>query len=184
MIFLLLATSLISCDGRNRAYKSNQDILRESNLLSAFSEQVKFVPEQHIEINTDTILNNGFEIKIKYNSTKNNIVLKTIKTKNDTIIKVYYKNFEANLQVFKNGNQINKSIIDKKVFKEFETPSFWANAIMQFIWIDHYASNENMLYLNTSFCLPNTDRCKDFTLEINKQGVIKITEKQLLANSI
>ena len=183
-VILLFIIALTSCDGRNRKYKTNAEVLKENKLLESFTEAIKFVPETYTEIKTDTILSNGFEVKIKYHSLESDFVLETRKSKHDSIIKIHHKNFEAELLVLKNKTIINKSLINKKFFYEFENATFWAHAIMQFIWIDYHASNENMLYLNTSFCIPNTDECKDFTLKINEQGVIQIEEITIFSNTI
>ena len=185
LFFILIsALALTSCDGRQRKYKTNAEVLKENKLLKSFTEKIKFVPETYTEIITDTILSNGFEVKITYHSLESDFVLETIKSKNDSRTRIHHKNFEAQLQVFKNNTIINKSLISKKLFYEFESAAFWANAIMQFLWIDYDASYKNMLYLNTSFCIPNTDECKDFTLKINEQGVIQIEEIIIFPNTI
>ncbi|SFZ91481.1 hypothetical protein SAMN05428642_10291 [Flaviramulus basaltis] len=184
LILVLLTIAFVSCDGRDRKYKSNVQVLQETNLLSSFKEKVEFIPKQHIQIVTDTILNNGFEIKIKYNSVENNSIVKTIKTKNDTVTQVHYKNFEAKLQVIRNGEIINESIIDKNLFNQFETNLFWENSIMQYVWIDYNASTESEIYLNTSFNIPETETYKDFIIKIDKYGSIQIKEKTISANII
>lgn len=181
---LILAMTLASCDGSHRKYKTNAEVLKENKLLESFTEEIKFVPEAYTEIKTDTILSSGFEVKITYHSLENDFVLETIKSKNDSITRMHHKNFEAQLLVLKNNTLINKSLISKKLFYEFESATFLANAIMQFLWIDYAASNENRIYLNTSFCIPNTDECKDFTLKINEQGIIQIEEINIFPNTI
>ncbi len=185
MIFILIfVITLASCDGRDRKYKTNVEVLKENKLLETFSQEITFVPNTYTEIKTDTILSNGFEVKLNYHSLENNFVVETLKSKRDSITRVHHKNFEAQLLVLKNNAVINKSLISKKLFYKFENTAFWAKAIMQFIWIDHAASNEKMIYLNTSFCIPNTDTCKDFTLKINDQGIIQIEEINIFSNTI
>ncbi|MDD7885676.1 DUF4738 domain-containing protein [Flavivirga sp. 57AJ16] len=183
-ILLIFTLTLASCDGRNRKYKTNAEVLKENNLLESFNQEIKFVPETYTEIKTDTILSSGFEVKINYRSLENDFVLETRKSKGDSVTKIHYKNFEAQLLVLKNNTIINRSLINKKCFYKFEGASFWTNAIMQFIWVDHEASNKDILRLNTSFCIPNTNECKDFTLKINKQGVIQIEEINIFSNTI
>ncbi|ULC58116.1 DUF4738 domain-containing protein [Flaviramulus sp. BrNp1-15] len=177
IVLFLLAIAFISCDGRNRIHKTNAEVLNENNLLDSFSEKLVFIPEQPVQIITDTILSNGFQVKLNYSSLENDIILKTIKKENDTITKIHYKNFKAKLEVFKNGKAINKSTIDKNLFQEFENNDFWNKAIMQFIWIDYNTSTKNTLYLNTSFNIPDTDIYRDFILKIDNLGNIYIEEK-------
>ena len=184
ILFFILITTLASCDGRNRKYKTNAEVLKENKLLESFTQEIKFVPEAYTEIKTDTILSSGFEVKINYHSLERDFVLETSKLKNDSTTRIHYKNFEAQLLVLKNNTIINRSLINKKFFYEFESAAFWANAIMQFIWIDYEASNKNTLQLNTSFCASNTGECKDFTLKINEQGDIQIEEINISSNTI
>ena len=39
-IVFLISFAVISCDGRNKIYKSNQEILKEHGLYEAFSERI------------------------------------------------------------------------------------------------------------------------------------------------
>jgi len=183
-IFIIVIITHLSCDGRDRIYKTNAQVLSENNLLETFSEQIKFVPETKVEIVTDTILSNGFQIKIHYNSIEHRSVLKTEKTKNISTTKTHYKNFEAKLHILKNGLTINQTVINKSLFNAFKNSSFWETAIMQYVWIDFEASTKNELYLNTAFNIPNTETYKDFVLKIDEHGTILIKEKNRIANII
>jgi hypothetical protein len=180
-VLFLLSIAIISCDGRDRRHKSNAEVLHENKLLNSFSEKVEFVPKEHVQIITDTILSNGFQVKLNYNSIDYNAI---IKAKKNTKSKTHYKNFQASIQVLKNGKLINEGLINKQLFQEFGTLSFWDDAIMQFIWIDYDASTENELCLNTSFNIPDTETYKDFILKIDKNGVIQIKEKTYASNLI
>jgi len=183
-LIVIVIITLMSCDGRYRACKSNLEVLRDSKLDKTFSNQTTFVPNETVEIHTDTILTNGFQIELKYGALENSYVSKTKKSVNDSIIQTNYKNFKAECLVTKNHNIITETTIDKTLFSEFETPSFWENAIMQFVWIDYKTSTENYISLNTSFCIPETNICKDFTISINAYGIINIKETNLIANTI
>jgi hypothetical protein len=177
VIIFISIISLISCDGRERRYKTNAEVLQENDLLSKFSKQVKFVPNTPVAINTDTILNNGFNVKINYYSIENNAFYEVSKKEKDSIIKMNYKNFEADIEVFKNDTQIKHTTISKLLFTEFEDTTFWNRAIMQYVWVDHNKSNDDILYLNTSFNIPETETYKDFIVAIDKSGAIRIEQK-------
>lgn len=184
-LITLAIVILTSCDGRYRAHKSNEDVLRDSKLLNAFSKQIRFVPNTPIEISTDTILTNGFHIKLRYSSLENSYASKTEKTINNSVINTNYKNFKAVCKITKDNKVITQRIIDKSLFYNLGTTSFWEHAVMQFVWVDYNTiSTDNYIRLNTSFCIPETDTCKDFTLFINEYGDIKIEEINLIANTI
>lgn len=175
-VLIIFVISFISCDGRHRVHMSNEAILREANLLESFSEQLKFIPEQRTEIVTDTLLSNGFNIKINYYSIENSLILKTKKNKNGTVTKTYHKNFEAKLQVHKNNVAILDRVVNKALFRENIHNPFWQDAIMQYVWVDYSSMTEHSIKLHTSFNIPDTNNFKDFTLIIFDDGDIKIKE--------
>lgn len=176
--FLIL---FFNCDGRDRVYKVNVEILRDSNLLESFSKQTKNIPNEPVEIFTDTILNNGFQVKIKYLSIENDLVYKKTQPKNDSLININYKNFEAKFQVLKDGDIIAVQTLNKALFSKFNNSPFWDDAIMQFIWLDYSNSMKDYIKLSTSFCIPDTESCKDFTIKINSYGSIDIKEINLVS---
>ncbi|WP_341215124.1 hypothetical protein [uncultured Wocania sp.] len=176
-IFVVIIT-LISCDGRDRKYKTNTEVLKENKLFDSFSEEIKYIPEQRTEVLTDTFLSTGFQIKIQYYA----LDTKTVKFSNDKNKTLHFKNFEAQLQILKNNKLVVQNIINKRSFIEFESPTFWEQAIMQFIWIDYEKSTENIITLNTSFNIPETEIYKDFSIIIDAFGNIKIREISLVEN--
>ncbi|WP_100615716.1 DUF4738 domain-containing protein [Confluentibacter citreus] len=183
-VLIILVISLIGCDGKYRSHRSNEDVLREANLLESFSEQLKYIPEQPTEIVTDTILSNGFNIKINYYSNENSHVPKTKKSKNGTVTKTYHKNFEAQFQVQKNNRLILDGIVNKELFHENTDNTFWQNAIMQYVWVDYSAMTEHSIQLHTSFNIPDTQIYKDFTLTIFDDGNIEIKEISLTNSKV
>jgi len=86
-ILLLILISLINCDGRDRAYKTNQEVLTENNLLESFSENVKYFPESYSEIETDSILNNDSRVVIKLFTDMNSSVVKNDYKRHNSIKK-------------------------------------------------------------------------------------------------
>lgn len=184
ILLFFLCIALINCDGRNRKHKTNAEVLKEAKLLKSFSEQVNFTPNTPVLIHTDTILNNGFRVKLKYNSIENNYISKKSISKNNSAITNNYKNFEAKFQISKNNKIISEQLINKSFFNEYRPSTFWDNAIMQFIWIDYTTSSSKTIDLKTSFCIPETETCKDFVISINEFGDIKIKETNLIPNSI
>lgn len=180
VLIIALIISFFSCDGRDRKHKTNTQVLTENDLLDSFEEQIKFIPNKPVVIRTDTILSNGFNVKIDYRSIEKNQFYEVSKKENDSIIKMNYKNFEANIIVYKDDIQISETTISKMLFREFENSSFWNSAIMLYVWVDVNASTNNMLHLNTSFNIPNTDSYKDFVVVIDEKGTIRIKEKELI----
>ena len=181
ILIIILVIGFVSCDGRHRAYKTNKEVLMEANLLESFTEALKFIPEQPTQIVTDTVLSNGFEVKINYQSKEDDFIIKTIKSKNDTITKWHYKNFEAAFLVSKNNRELSQGIINKDLFKTFENSTFWNEAIMQYVWVDYEASTDKSVHIKTSFHIPNSKTYKDFLILVFDDG--KIVTKQINTHS-
>lgn len=183
-ILVIILISFISCDGKYRTHMSNKAVLQKTNLLESFSEELKYIPERPIEIVTDTLLNNGFNIKIAYHSVENSYVFTTKKGKNGIVTKTYHKNFEAQFQVNKNNVSIQNGMINKEFFMESKIKHnpFWNDAIMQYVWVDYGAISEHSIQLNTSFYIPDTKIYKDFTLTIFDTGEIEIKELSSINN--
>ena len=184
VILILLSIAFSSCDGRHRAYRSNEEVLKEANLFRSFSEVIKFIPQRNTKIITDTLLNNGFKVKLNYHSIESDFVIMTSKKGNDSIIKKHFKNFEAQFSTSFNNTIIANGIINKELFYNYTNRSFLDHAIMQYVWIDYLASTQSSIQLNTSFKIPETDKFKDFTLTIFNDGNIKIKEVKTKFNTI
>ena len=137
-------------------------------MYESFSKKLEFFPEGPVEIKTDTILSNGFELHLKYTTLDEEyqkMILKSKPTK-----ELLFKDFGSDVICKKSGKVIFERRIEKSLFYEFESPEFWDKAIMQFVWIDHEASLKENVYLNTSFYLPESNSYKDFTIEIHADG--------------
>ncbi|MGB5419544.1 hypothetical protein [Algibacter sp.] len=174
-----IAMLFYNCDGQDRKHKNNAEVLQENNQLNAYNEQVEFIPNKPVVIYTDTILSNGFTVKINYHSIEKKPFYGVVENENDTTNIKNYKNFEAKISVFKDDLPIAETTITKMTFLEFEDASFWKSAIMQYVWVDPNASNENMLCLNTSFKIADTENFKDFVVMIDKHGVIQIKQRKM-----
>ncbi|WP_242205835.1 DUF4738 domain-containing protein [Aestuariivivens insulae] len=178
IILFFTITTLMNCDGRDRAYKSNAEILKQHNLLKDFSRKIEYTPNSYTEIYTDTILNNKFRIKLKYYSLAQDSVIKNT-LKNGIDITHHYNNFEAKLNISNEGTTILNTTINKSFFKNFVHDAFWKEAIMQSLWIDYESEAKNSININVSFCIPESFICKDYALVIDNFGTIEIQEINL-----
>ncbi len=184
-LFVLVAGLLLaSCDGKHRKYKSNTDVLTEHQLLDAFSEQIGFIPEGPTQITTDTILNTGFRIKIQYRALEDNFISKTETAPNKTNKTLFYKNFEAHVNISKHNKALLNQVINKAHFTNPIEADFWKVAIMQFIWVDYEATTKHSVCLNTSFRIPNTNNFKDYSILVYDNGTFTIKETTPYINSI
>ncbi|HMC01291.1 MAG TPA: hypothetical protein VKN14_09685 [Flavobacteriaceae bacterium] len=150
--FLIVVLTNISCDGRDRAHKSNQEVLKENKLLDSFSENTVHIPETYTEIKTDTILSNGTKIEIKLYSDMDVSVLKTFK-KDAIQYKEYYRDFNAHIIVYKNNLEIFNEIINKEFLNNSLVASVSLHdATLKNVQIDEMTSYlDNLLVIDLTF---------------------------------
>lgn len=116
-IFLLVIATIgivsISCDGRDRMFKNNTEVLIENKLLDSFSENITYVPETYTEVATDTILYNGFHVKLKTYTIMDKHIVNEFK-QDSIVYKKYYREFVTDVIVTKNDKEIFNERIDKE----------------------------------------------------------------------
>ncbi|AUC81619.1 hypothetical protein [Lacinutrix sp. Bg11-31] len=177
ILFILTIVSILflGCDGKDRVYKSNTDVLKEHKLLDSFSEDIKYFPEKYNEFKIDTILSNGFTVKIKSYTDMESSYLNEFKADNITH-KHFYRDSKATIVVTNNGIVFDK-LIDKKTFSEFDNTfsELLKDTNMNGVWINEEKSllNSNIT-INVNFCKPETDQCEFFNLIIEKDGKYRI----------
>lgn len=116
-IFLLVIATIgivsISCDGRDRVFKTNTEVLIENKLLDSFSENITYFPETYTEVATDTILYNGFHVKLKTYTIMDKHIVNEFK-QDSIVYKKYYREFVTDVIVTKNDKEIFNERIDKE----------------------------------------------------------------------
>lgn len=174
-LFILIIIVLLNCDGRDRKHKTNEEVLKENKLLDSFSESIKYIPEVYTEENTDTILSNGFRVKIKtYTEMQDNVfnefIIDSIK------YKFYYRNYTGKLDVFYNNASILKETIDKSYLNKNEDKAFWDDAIMAGISLDEHNSTKKEVFISVLYCIPESETCKEFNIIVDKEGNTTLEE--------
>ncbi len=170
IIAILLAICFTSCDGRDRASKSNIENFEESKLSNTFIDNTIYIPQQHIETVTDTILSSKLRVKVRYYSLLDKTLsIESNSSKNKTI-KKHYRQFESQITVFKKNKILFTSVLNISDFIKRDNPEFCNNAILQFVWLDEFKSNEEEIQINCSFLVPNTKAYKTYKIFFNVFG--------------
>lgn len=177
-VFLFTFT-LLSCDGRYKLYKTNQEILKEHKLFESFSEQINYIPESYLETSNDTILSNGYKIKLKSFTDMDNSQL-SYYTKDNIQYKNYYRNINTSITILKDNQEIFSKTVNKDTIIEFDE-SFnksIKNKIIKGVWVDEYASliNNNVI-IEMLFSEIGNNKSIHLKLVFNAQGDLYITEK-------
>ncbi|GGI57293.1 hypothetical protein [Winogradskyella haliclonae] len=177
---LILVIGFTSCEGR----KSQRKALTES--ISSFKKDNtikinEFIPETYFEHRIDTILSNGFRVKIQTSTDMINQVVFT-KTKDNIDYVNNYRNFNFNVTIEKNGKKLfDESFNKQKVNDLFgyssdidsEEPihDFNTLALLKSIHLNEELSVKNdSIYIDIAYAIPNEDYIDWHTLKIDKHG--------------
>lgn len=176
----LFSIILISCDGRERIHKSNQEVLNENKLLDSFSARIQYIPEQYTETSTDTTLSNGFRVKIKLFSNMEHGVLNTFKKDNITH-KLHYRDSISKIIVLKDGIEIFNKTVDKSFLAQNNdalSKRFFEKATMNSIWLDQMFSNDSddKIKIDVSFRTVEMQFISTYQIYIDKNGIYNIEE--------
>lgn len=171
-IFVITLIAFTSCDGKDRAYKTNKEVLQEHKLLDTFSKNIKYIPEAYQEVKVDTLLTNGFKVNITYFTDMEHNVTDTVKL--DTITNINnYRDHKATVTVAYNNKEVFNKTYDKTLFAKNDKPSrsFLNTAILNGANVNQLDSiNKDYTTIDFVFCKPETDDCLLFKLKVNQTG--------------
>lgn len=177
VLILLILIAFSSCDGSDRKHKTNKEVLKENKQLDSFSEYVKYIPETYSEVETDTILDNGFRVIIKTYTEMNDNVLNEFRI--DTINhKFYYRTYTGKLDVFYNNVSILEETINKSYFNKGQDKKFWDDAILGGIYLDEHnsTSKKERVFISVLYCIPESEICKEFNIIVDTKGNTTLKE--------
>jgi len=157
-----------SCDGKHRVLDTHDDKLKRSELSETFFKRDVYVPAKYTASITDTILSSGLKIRVKYYAVSDKLV--KIKNNNNSNSNTHYRQFESQIQVFKNDKLSFDDILNTSDFADQQNPVFWEKAILQYVWLDDSNSTENNIQINCSFSVPKTNEYRSYTVYFNSLG--------------
>lgn len=120
LLIIVTITTFSACDGRDRMHMSAQEVLQENQLLDSFSENITYIPETYSEVVTDTLLSNGFRIKIKTYTDMQNGIIDSVMVKDAITTKTIKREFLSEVTVFKDNKEIFVKTINKTLFSDID----------------------------------------------------------------
>ena len=178
-IALLLIIGLTSCEGR----KTQNQALKED--IEEFSKEVSiqvdvYEPEAYVEREVDTLLSNGYRVKIKTYSDMDNSVLFT-KVKDTINYQTHYRNYKFDILVEKEGRLIYKESFDKEKANtlfgyrdDLSSKSPYHNfntlGVLKSIQVDDEPMLKDKVLIYVMYIIPETNRYALHTLFINNDG--------------
>lgn len=178
-LLLILTIGFTSCEGRRTTHQSLAKSVEEFKAKHTF-EKITYIPEVYNEIVTDTLLSNGFRVKIKTFSDMENAVIKTLE-KDNVSKKTHYREHIGALEIYYRDKLITETNIDKSNFFEVEHKDFWDSSVLKAVNLNFFSSLDNELLINVSYCIPETSDCKEFIVSVDNIG--NYTSEELTYNS-
>jgi hypothetical protein len=172
MLLILLTGTMIfsSCDRRT----TKRDALKAS--VAKFKSNIKsphvaeYFPKSYAEVQTDTILSNGYRVSIKNFTNMNKLVAlpKSVKINETT----QFRQIDSEITVYKNDKLIFKNVFSNVFSEHFNKEKIsLQDYLNNGISIDEMASlSQNKVVLITANTIPKNNQGTYYKLSIDEQG--------------
>ena len=178
-LILILVIGFTSCEGKKTQGQALSESIEEFKKTVNFETNV-YIPETYMEREVDTLMSNGYRVKIKaYSDMTNSVRFSKIK---DTInYQTHYRNFKFEVSVTKDNKLIYSENFDKQ--KVNSTFNYTANlgsssplynfdtlAVLKSIQVNNDTSYKNKVAIDILYTIPESDRYASHTLVIDENG--------------
>ncbi|WP_179349004.1 hypothetical protein [Winogradskyella pacifica] len=189
LTFLIITIiGFTSCEGRKTQSQALSESIAEFKKTVNFETNV-YIPETYLEQEIDTLMSNGFRVKIKTYSDMSNAV-RFSKIKDTINHQTHYRNFKFDVSVTKDNKLIyNESFDKKKVNKDFnynanlvagsDLYNFDTLAVLKSIQVNDDPTYINMVLIDIMHAIPESDKYALHTLFINKNGKSNIVQVEV-----
>ncbi|MFC0605830.1 hypothetical protein [Winogradskyella pulchriflava] len=178
-LLLLLFIASVSCEGRKSSSQALAEDVEEF-IKNVTTEVDIYVPKDYTEREVDTLMNNGYSIKIKTYSDMENSVLFT-KIKDTVNYQTYYRNFKFDILVKIDNKVIYDETFDKKrVNKALNLkPNYTSGsslynfdklAVLKSIELNNDPTLNNQVVIDVLYEIPNSNKQALHQLIIDDRG--------------
>lgn len=179
LLFGICLIALVSCDGRKSFDKSLTNNTSNFEGIEPY-EIIVFKPESPFYKKVDTLLHNGYRVKINtYTDSDNSIVTSKIK---DTITtKTHHRSYKFDIQVEKKGNIIYSDSFNKTKANALFSfrDDFQKKAVLQYISLSDEPTLDDKIRIDFTYIIPETERYADQTLFILDNGSVNVIDKTI-----
>ncbi|WP_179006364.1 hypothetical protein [Winogradskyella forsetii] len=187
-LLLLLTIAFTSCEGRKTQRQALSESIEEFKKTVHFETKV-YIPETYLEQEIDTLMSNGFRVKIKTYADMSNAV-RFSKIKDTINYQMHYRNFKFDISVTKDHKVIyNESFDKKKVNKAFnynenlvsgsDLHHFDRLAVLKSIQVNDDPTYTNMVLIDIMYAIPETDRYAIHRMFIDNRGKSNIVQVEV-----
>lgn len=139
-------------------------------ILGKTFKKFTYHPKEYTATETDTIMNNGFRVNIKYYSLMDHFIRKTNRLAVNQESTVFYRQFQSDIMVYKDEQLIFQTTLNDKGSAHFEKD------ILQFVSLDELVSNKDQVVIKYAYHDIANNQFSDHRLYIKENGTTK-TEK-------
>lgn len=188
LFLFIIGIGFSSCEGRKTQNQALSESIEEFKKTVNFETNI-YIPETYIEQEVDTIMSNGFRVKIKtYSDLSNAVRFSKIK---DTInYQTHYRNFKFDISVSKGDKEIyNQSFDKQKVNKVFnysanlvsgsDLYNFNTLAVLNSINVNDDPSYTNMVLIDIRYVIPESDKYATHRLFIDNKGNSNVVQTEV-----
>ncbi|WP_299111560.1 hypothetical protein [uncultured Winogradskyella sp.] len=188
LLLLIIGIGLSSCEGRKTQNQALSESIEEFKKTVNFETNI-YIPETYIEQEVDTLMSNGFRVKIKtYSDLSNAVRFSKIK---DTInYQMHYRNFKFDISISKDDKEIYNENFDKqkinKVFKYnanlvsgSDLYNFNTLAVLKSINVNDDPSYKNMVLIDIMYAIPESDKYAIHRLYIDNNGKSNVVQTEV-----
>lgn len=187
-LLIIILISFTSCQDRKTQSQALSESIEEFKKTVNFETNV-YIPASYLEREVDTLMSNGFRVKIKtYTDMSNAVRFSKIK---DTInYQTHYRNFKFDISITKDDKLIYNESFDKKmVNKVFNYNSnlvsgsdlynFDTLAVLKSINVNDDPSYTNMVLIDLTYVIPESERYSSHRLFIDDKGKSNVVQTEV-----
>lgn len=173
LVLFIGVVAFSSCDGRQTKQEAlKQSVTKFKNSIKT-TQIIEYFPSEYAEVQTDTMLSNGYRVKIKNFTSMTASVLEKATSKNSNY-KHYFRQIESEIIVYKNDKLIFSALMDEDFFSRYISNNITFDAYLNSgITINELKSlEENKLVLESSFRKPKSTISSSYLIIIDEKGVL------------
>ncbi len=179
LIVCIIAIGFSSCSGRTTKSESLKEAISKFKDTITPIEIVEYFPKTYSEVQTDTILSNGFCIKVKTYSDMRHTVSHTTKSDAFTIKMDIYRKWISDIEVKKDGivvfaETINDAFLSKHM--QISTADIASAVSLGTLYNqDEFQDDDNVVLL-TGLSFPRENKKRWFSITIDGKGNFEIED--------
>ncbi|MGB3605876.1 MAG: hypothetical protein WA775_12290 [Psychroserpens sp.] len=175
IISLIAFVFLLNCDRRTSKKERLEHAIAQFKSTLELTDHYTYYPEGYLEVQTDSLIANQFQVHIKNYSILDSEILmnQSVKAHKKTI--QFHRRFESDVLISVANEIIFEKHITAEHFKDKYPNTFLQNATLEHVWVNQENSNSEKLTLGISFINPINKAYQLYEMRIDAKGNEQLT---------